>query len=87
MRTARSGAGKIKATALENDIAEVESLQTFNQFLERAVPVLATIPTSVYDAVLEALGNPATVESLAALNKLATARKKSRLRVLPKPKG
>ena len=61
----------------------MESRQTFNQFLERAVPVLAGIPASEYDAVLEALANPATVESLAALNKLAAAGKRQRLKVLP----
>lgn len=83
--TARSGAGKIKAATLEKDISEVENRQSFNQFLERAVPVLATIPASEYDAVLEALGNPAVVESLASLNKLAAAGKKPRLRVLRKP--
>ncbi len=84
--TARSGAGKVAVTALQTEIADVESRQTFNQFLERAVPVLAGIPASEYDAVLEALGNPATVESLAALNRLAAAGKAPRLRVVSKPR-
>lgn len=85
--TARSGAGKIAVVSLQTEIADVEARQTFNQFLERAVPVLAGIPASEYDAVLEALSNLATVESLSALNKLAVAGKRPKLQVVSKRKG
>lgn len=77
---------QIKVDAsLKQSIADVQHSATFNQFLNRLVPVAATIPASEYEAVLEALSNPATVESLAALNRLAATgaeAKKPKLRVV-----
>lgn len=71
--TAKSAGGKVVAADLQKEIASVENRRTFNQFLERAVPVLATIPAKHYEAVLQALGNPATVEAPASLNKVLSA--------------
>lgn len=85
--TARSAGGKIAAADLQKEIASVEHSQSFNRFLERAVPVLATISPKDYDAVLEALGNPALVETLAALNDLATKTGVPKLRVVQRRKG
>ena len=56
---------------LRQSIADVQHSAAFNQFLERLVAVAATIPASEYEAVLEALNNPAVIESFASLNKLA----------------
>jgi transcriptional regulator with XRE-family HTH domain len=81
--TARSADGKVSATDLQADIDDVESGSNFNEFLTRIVPVLAGISPSLYDAVTEALSNPATVESLPALNRLAEAgQQQPRLRVM-----
>jgi hypothetical protein len=84
--TARSAGGKVAASALQADIDAVENRQTFNQFLERAVPLLAGIPRSEYESVLEALSNPATVGSLAALNKLAAAGLALKPGIMPRAK-
>jgi hypothetical protein len=81
---ARSGA-KVGAS-LSGEIADVQQTASFNQFLQRAVPVLATLSARDYDAVLEALANPAVVEALPALNAVASAGKKPKLAVV-KAKG
>ena len=84
--TARNAGGKVSAAPLAPTIAQAQMQAAFCEFLDRAVPVLATISVTHYDAVLEALGNPATVESLGALNKLAatSTSQKPRLRVVSK---
>ena len=66
--------------SVQADLSQGQMQASFREFLDRAVPVLATIPAAQYDAVLEALGNPAVIESFASLNKLAAVSKSPRLR-------
>ncbi len=82
--TARSVGGKMEMGDLQKEIASVQNRQSFNQFLERVVPILATIPAKDYNAVLEAPSNPATVKTLGTFNKLAATTEKSKLHVMSK---
>lgn len=76
-----------KTSRLAQEIGAVQQSDSFNQFLQRAIPMLAGLAATEYDDVLAALSNPAVVAALPALNGVAAAKREPKLRVIQGGRG